>query len=181
MQISVVPHLPPGELRPAPFQRQPGGDVSLVVYVGYDNLVPLVERLSDRQTHQTNKGCGVHAKRDFACVTSVHKISDAVPGAQNHLVHFAAFRVAASSLHVALEEMMIHRVQYDLWDLRSRCIIKEDEARRPGQRGESSTNGLNGKRSARCGGNFRVEYSLGSGLQILLLATSKKLNLKNYV
>ena len=117
-----------------------------MVQVGYDNLVALIERLSDRQTHQTNKRCGVHAECDFACVASVHKISDAVPCAQNHLIHFTAFRVASSSLHVVLEEMMIHRVQHDLWNLRSRCIIKEDEARRPSQRGKSGTNGFNRKR-----------------------------------
>ena len=132
MQIPIVPHLPPGEFRTSPFQRQPGGDVSLVVHVGYDNLVPLTEGLADRQTHQTNKGSGVHAKRDFARIASVHKISDAVPCTQNHLVHFTAFRVASAPLHIALEEMMIYRVQYDLWNLRARRIVKKDETRRPG-------------------------------------------------
>ena len=167
MQISIVPHLPPGELRAAPFQGQPGGDVSLVVQVGYDNLVALIERLSDRQTHQTNKGCGVHAKRDFACVASIHQISDAVPCTQNHLIHFTAFRVASPSLHIVLEEMMIHRVQHALWNLRSRCIIKKDEAERSSQRGKSSTNALNRKACARCRGNFGVENTLGFGPQNL--------------
>src|SRR5208283_3166838 len=129
MQIPVFPHLPPGELRSSPFQREPSGDVRLVVQIGDDNFVSLVEGLSDRQTHQTNKGSRIHAKRDFAWVASVHKISDAVPRTQNHLVHFTAFRVAPPSLHIALEEMMIHRVQHTLWNLRSRRIIKEEEAR----------------------------------------------------
>jgi hypothetical protein len=103
-----------------------------------------------------------------------------VPSAQNHLVHITAFRVASPALHIALEEMMIHRVQYDLWNLRTRRIIEEDETRRPSQRRESSTNGFNGKR-ARHGGSFRVENTLGSGLQILLPVTSEKLCLKSYV
>ena len=62
----------------APLQRQPGGDVGFVVHIGHDNLVPLVERLSDRQTHQPNEGSGVHAKRDFARIARIHQISDAV-------------------------------------------------------------------------------------------------------
>ena len=132
MQIPVVSHLPPGESRTSSFQRQPGGHVSLVVHVGYDNLVPLTEGLADRQTHQTDEGSGVHAKRDFARIASVHQISNAVSRTQNHLVHFTAFRVAPAPLHIALEEMMIYRVQYDLWNLRARRIVKKDKTLRPG-------------------------------------------------
>ncbi len=160
-------------MRSGPFQRQPGSDVSLVVHVGYDNLVPVIERLSDRQTHQTNKGSGVHAKRDFARIGRVYEISDAVACTQNHLVHFTAFRVASAPLHIALEEMMIHRVQHGLWNLRARRIIKKDEGRRPGQGRKSSTNGFNGKGRTRGGGDFGVENTLGFGLQISLLVTSE--------
>ena len=124
MQIPIFPHLPPGKLRSAPFQRQPGGDVSLVVHVGYDDLVPLIERLSDGQTQQTNEGSGVHAKRDFARIPRVDEVTDALSCPQNCRVDFATFRITSPSLHIALEEMMIHRIQYDLWNLRTRRIVK---------------------------------------------------------
>ena len=149
MQIPIVPHLPPNESCSVPFQRQPGGDVGFVIHIGYDNLVPLTERLSDRQTHQPNEGSGVHAKSDFARIASVHKISDALPCARNRRVHFTAFGVAPASLHIALEEMMIHCVQHDLRNLRACCVVEKNESWRPGQRRESGANGFNGKVSIR--------------------------------
>ena len=61
---------------------------------------------------------------------------------------------------------MIHRVQHDLWNLRTRRIIEKDESRRPSQRGESGANGFNGKVRIRSGRNFGVENTLGFGLQL---------------
>src|SRR5258706_11191749 len=148
-----------------PFQRQPGGDVVFVVHVGYDNLLSAAERLPDRQTHQTNERSRVHAKRDFARITCVHKISDTLPRTENRRVYFTAFHVASPALHVALDEVMIHRVQYDLWNLRTGCVVEKDEAGRPGQRREGRANGFNGETCIRSGRDCGVENARGFGLQ----------------
>ena len=78
-------------------------------------------------------------------IACIHKIGDALPCTRNRLVHFTAFRVASSSLHIALEEMMIHRVQHDLWNLRAGRIVEKDESRSPSQRRESGANSFDGK------------------------------------
>ena len=171
VQIPVVPHLPPTELCPAPFQSQPSRNVSLVVHIGDNDLVPLAERLSDRQTHQPNEGCSVHAKRNFACVARVHEISDTVSGAQNHLIDFTALGVASPSLHIALEQMMIHRIQHHLGHLGTGRVVEEDESRSPTQRWKVGTNGFN--RKVHCCGDFGIENALDSNLQRLLLDREK--------
>ena len=148
-------------------QRQPGGDVRFVVHIGYDNLVPLAERLSDRQTHQTNERSGVHAKRDFAGIACVHQISHTLPCAQNRRVDFATLGVASPSLHVALEEMMIHRVQHHLRNLRTGCVVEKDESRRASQGRESSAKGFNGKVLHSIRTRFGIENTLGLWLQVL--------------
>jgi hypothetical protein len=61
--------------------------------------------------------------------------------------------------------MMIHRVQHDLWNLRTCRIIEKDESRRPGQCRESGANGFDGKARIECGGNFGIENALGLGFQ----------------
>src|SRR6202007_15035 len=107
--------------------------VSFMVHVSYDNFVSFIQRLSDRQTHQAYEGRSVHAKSNFACIACIHQISDTLAGAQNCRVHFTAFRVAPPSLHIALDEMMIHRVQRDLWNLRTGRVVEKDESRSPTQ------------------------------------------------
>ena len=62
---------------------------------------------------------------DFTRVACVHKVSDTLSCTRNGRVHFAAFRVASPPLHIALKEMLIHRVQYDLWDLRTRSVCRK--------------------------------------------------------
>ena len=106
-----------------------------------------------------------NAKRDFVRIVGVHQISDTLSRSQNCRVHFAAFRVASAALHIALEEMMIYCVQYDLWDLGTPRIVEKDEARRARQCRESGANGFNGKVGIRSGRNFGLENALGFGLQ----------------
>jgi hypothetical protein len=76
-----------------------------------------------------------------------------------------AFRVSATSLHIALEQVMIHRVQYGLWNLRTGCVVEKGESRSPIQRRKAGANGVNGK--ARSRGGFGTENALGLGLQTL--------------
>jgi hypothetical protein len=70
--------------------------------------------------------------------------------------------------------MMIHRIQYDLWNLRTRRIVEKDEFRRASQCGKNSANGGNGKNRIGCGRNFWVENILGFGLQTSLLVIWEK-------
>ncbi len=109
-----------------------------------------------------------------ACIAGIHKISDALPGPQNRLVHFAAFRVASPSLHVALEEMMIHRVQHDWGTCAPAALSKKMN---PGGRvsaGKSARTVSIGKVAFDVRRDFGVENTLGFDLQLLLLVTSEK-------
>src|SRR5580700_3339748 len=139
------------------FQRHPRGDVRLMVQIGYDNLVSSVERLSDRQTHQANEGRGIHAECDFSGIVCVHQIGDAPACTRNGCVHCNAFRVASPTLHVALDEMMIHCVEHDLWNLRPRRIIEKGEFRSPTQSWEDSAHRIDGKLYIRSCWEFGVE------------------------
>jgi hypothetical protein len=61
---------------------------------------------------------------------------------------------------------MIHRVEHDLWNLRTRRIVKKDESRRARQCREGSANGFNGKVFSRSGREFGVENAFRLGLQV---------------
>jgi hypothetical protein len=62
----------------------------------------------------------------------------------NRFVDGAAPRVAAAALDISLDQVLHHRVERDLWDLRTRRIIEEDE--RVGyQRGKRRAEFFNGK------------------------------------
>src|ERR1044071_3997845 len=47
VKVPIVAHLPPDNLRPISFQRQPGGYVGFMVHVGDHDLVTSAERLAD--------------------------------------------------------------------------------------------------------------------------------------
>ena len=116
-----------------------------MVHIGDDYLVPRTERLSDRQTHQTNKGCGIHAKGNFIHIACVYQISDALPGPRNRLIHFPALCVTATSLHIAVEQMMIHRVQHALRNLSTGGIVEKDESWSSSQCRKDRANRVDGK------------------------------------
>ena len=69
---------------------------------------------------------------------------------------------------------MIHRIQYDLWSLRTRRIVEKDEFRRASQCGKNSANGVNGKSRMRCGRIFWVENYMGFGRTSSLLVIWEK-------
>jgi hypothetical protein len=63
--------------------------------------------------------------------------------------------------------MMIHRVQHDLWNLRTGCVVEKDEFRRASQGREGSAKGFNRKvlHSIRTG--LGIENTLGLKLQVI--------------
>lgn len=91
-------------------------------------------------------------------MTSVYQIGHTLPCAQNCRVYFTALSVSSSALDVALEQMMVHCVENDLWDLRPGCIVKEGESVSPIQGWKCGANDRNGK--ALCG-PFGIEDSFG--------------------
>jgi hypothetical protein len=81
-----------------------------------------------------------HTETDFVWVAGVHEIGHALTSARNGRVYFAALCVAPSALDVALDEMMIHCVENNLWDLCPGRIVKENKSGSPIQSRKSSTN-----------------------------------------
>jgi hypothetical protein len=53
--------------------------------------------------------------------------------------------VTTSALHIALEQMMVHGVENDLWDLCASGIVKENELGSPIQGRKGGANGRNWK------------------------------------
>ena len=165
MKVAVLAHLPPKNFCAVFFQRHPGSDVGLVIHVGDNNFVALTERLSDRETYETNKRGRVHPKRDFAGVARVQKIGDAFAGVRNCRVHLLAFRIAAAALDVAFEQMAVDSIEDDLRNLRPGGVVEEREGRRAMQRRKERANGLDRKIQIRLRARFCLENILRFGLQ----------------
>src|SRR5262249_27634834 len=104
-----------------------------VIDVRQHNLIPLLERLADRQAYDSNKRRRIHSKGDFAGFLGIQEDRHCLPRPGNRGVHFAALAIASASLHIALEQMAIDCIEPDLWDLSASSIVKEDEGRVLGQ------------------------------------------------
>ena len=142
MQIAVLAHLPPFELRAGRLQRQPGGDVGVVVHVGDDDLVTLAEHLADAEADQADERGRVHAEADLGRVARVDQQRDAFARIGNRLVDLDAVAVAAAALDVVVDQMAGHRVEHALRDLRAGGVVEEDEIAGPLQGGEHRADGL---------------------------------------
>ena len=68
-------------------------------------------------------------KAIFAGMTRVYQSGDALTSAGNRLVDCAAFRIAAATLYIALDQVMVHGIEHDLRYLGSGCIVEENEFR----------------------------------------------------
>ena len=55
MQPAVVSNLPPDNARPGAFERDPGGDVGLVIQIADDNFGPGAKRLPDREADRPDE------------------------------------------------------------------------------------------------------------------------------
>ena len=129
---------------PGGLQRQPGGDVGVVVHVGDDDLVALAEHLADAEADQADERGGVHAEADFRRAVGVDQQRDALARLGDRLVDRDAAAIAAAALHIVGDQMMGHRVEHALRDLRAGGIVEEDEVagllqRREHARGSVST------------------------------------------
>src|SRR6202790_1383920 len=105
VQAPVLAHVPPAEHRALLLQSHPGCDVGLVVQIAYDDLPAVRESLTEREAHQANEGCRIHAEGDLVRVGGVQERGDSLPGAGDFRIYLPAFAVAAPALDVAPEQM----------------------------------------------------------------------------
>jgi hypothetical protein len=116
-----------------------------MIHIGDNELVSRAERLSKRDAYQPDKGSSIHAKSDFARVSSVQKVGNALAGSSDPGVHFPALRIATASLNVTLEEMLVDRVKRDLRNLSATRVVEKNERWGPMQRRKRRTNGVDRK------------------------------------
>ena len=129
MQIAVLAHAPPFELRARRLQRQPGRDVGVVVHVGDDDLVarPVASIWPmPRLTRRMNE-VAFMPKQISAGLQRVDQQRHALARIGDALVDRDAAAVAAAALDVVRDQMVGHRVEHALRDLRAGGIVQEDE------------------------------------------------------
>ena len=167
MQIAVLAHAPPDDLRAGRLQRQPGGDVGVVVHVGDDDLVALAEHLADAEADQPDERGGVHAEADFGRAVGIDQQRHALARLGDRLVDLDAAAVAAAALDIVVDEMVGHRVEHALRDLRAGGVVEEDEVAGPPQRREHRADGLDRKRcgALRLGGLMLVHGGVSLGMR----------------
>ena len=90
VQIAVLAHAPPFELRAGRLQRQPGGDVGVVIHVGDDDLVTFAEHLADAEADQADERGGVHAEADLGRAARVDQQRHAFARVGDRLVDLDA-------------------------------------------------------------------------------------------
>ena len=127
MERPVLAHPPPLELRADLLELEPGRDVGVVVHVGDDDLVPLAERLADREAHHADERRRVHAEADFRRVRGVDQDRDALARVRDRLIDQPALVVAPAALDIVVEKMVVDRVEHALRDLRAGGVVEEDE------------------------------------------------------
>ncbi len=127
MQIAVLAHAPPDEFRAGLLQRQPGRDVGVVVHVGDDDLVAFAKHLADAEADQADERRGVHAEADLGRILGIDEQRHAFACFGDRLVDLDAAAIAAAALHIVRDQMVGHRVEHALRDLRAGGVVEEDE------------------------------------------------------
>ena len=145
MQIAVLAHPPPFEFCARRLQRQPGGDVGVVVHVGDDDLVAFRQHLADAEADQADEGGGIHTEADFLRPISVDQQGDAFARLRHRLVDLYAASIAAAALHIVADEMVGDGVEHALRYLRAGRIVEEDEVAGLLQRREHGADVFDGK------------------------------------
>src|ERR1700683_3463088 len=100
-----------------------------MIHIRDDDLIALFQVLPDGEAHDTDEGSCVHAEGDFVRISGIEKKCHVVAGARNRCIDFLAPRVPTTALHVSLEQVTIDSIEYDLGNLGTSRIIKEDELR----------------------------------------------------
>ena len=152
MEIAIFAHAPPFELGAGLFQRQPGGDVGVVVHVGDDDLVTpsirvIGKHLADAEADQADERGGVHAEADFGRAVGVDQERHAFARFGDRLVDGDASAIAAAALDIVPDQMVGHRVEHALRDLRAGGVVHEDEIAGLPQRRKHSADFLDRERS----------------------------------
>ncbi len=150
MQICILTHFPPDELRALSFKSQPGGDIGFVIHVRDNDLVARIKRPPDSKAYETDERSRIHPKSNLARIACVQQVGNALTSSRHSGVHLLALRIAPASLNIALKEMAVDCVKNDLWHLRARRIVKVDEIRLLMKSRKNGTNALNRKRNG-CG------------------------------
>ena len=101
-----------------------------MVHIGDHDFISLGKRLPDREADDSDERCGVHSKSNLIRTSRIHEISHALPAARDRCVHLLALGIAAASLHVALQEVTIHRIEHLLRNLGTGSVVEKDEGRR---------------------------------------------------
>ena len=153
MKVAVLAHAPPFELGAGRFQRQPCGDVGVVIHVGDDDLVAFLKHLADAEADQPDERGGVHAETDFRRAVGVDQQRHAFARIGDRLVDGDAAAVAAAALHIVRDQMVGHRVENALGDLRAGGVVHEDEVAGPPQGRKHGADGFDGERA---GGLFAL-------------------------
>jgi hypothetical protein len=153
VQTAVLALAPPLEGRAHGGQGQPGGDVGVVVEVGDDDLAAVrLQRLADGQADHADERGGVHAEADFMRIIGVEEGADLDPSLGDHTIDLYALGVAAATLHVMVDQVMLHRVQHVLRQLGAGGVVEENEGLGADDGGELGPRGLD-----REGGGGRLD------------------------
>ena len=145
VEVAVLAHAPPLEGRSQRLQRQPGGDIGVVVHVGDDDLAARRQHLADAEADEADERGGVHAEADFGRVTGVDQQRHAFARIGDCLVDGDAAGIAAAALHVVGNEMVGDGVEHVLRDLRAGGVVHEDEVAGPPQRRKQRTDRVHRK------------------------------------
>ena len=117
-----------------------------MIHVGDDDLVALLQHLADAEANETDERGRIHAEADFLRIAGVDEQCHALAGIGNDLVHLDTATVARAALNVEIDQMVRHRVEHALRNLRTGGIVEKDEIASLLQRRKHRANGLDRKR-----------------------------------
>ena len=127
VQRAVGAHPPPDDLGAVGLQRQPGGDVGVVIHVGDDDFVALAEHLGDAEAHQPDEGGGIEPEGNFLRPVGIDEQADAFARLLEIAVDPLAVLVFRHALDIEIDEMIGDCVDDALRHLRAAGIFKENE------------------------------------------------------
>ena len=112
------------------------------------------KHLADAEADQADERGGVHAEADFGRIVGVDQQRHAFARIGDRLVDRDAAAIAAAALHIVRDQMVGHRVEHALRDLRAGGIVHEDEIAGLLQGGKHGADGVDRERAwlvALCG------------------------------
>src|SRR5207342_1416225 len=138
--------VPPDDAGAGALEGEPGRHVCLVIEIADDNLGTRRERLPDGQADRPDERRGVEAERDFAAAAGVHERRHALTGARDRRVDLARVAVRSTSLHVARQQVIGHRAEHGVRNLRAGGVVEEEKTAGSFERRKAPAHILDGKR-----------------------------------